>query len=445
MYLKLAIRNANRSVVDYLLYIFTLIVLNAILYISNYIAFWGSMEAGFSTASLPFLIVLIMVFLVFSINRFMLTQRAKEFATYMLLGMKKQKLAFMFLCEIALIGIICFFIGVLAALLISNVCFADLLNVGENRLHLDLITKSVLYSFMYFCIAEILSVCCMKRAIYRLAISRLMNEKQRNQPLDEKKKTIWFYLFVISIGASWLMLFGIVLLPFDIGAMLISTISVPLLCCFITFYKWLYAFFSSKRIKISEDLYVGNRLYWIAEMTTGIKTSASINAIFSMCLLFSAGAFIFGSLLWDGNIKLFPNREQKWMAFLQISICVIFLMIYFCILSLLQIIDLKRQARNIKILHYMGKSQDKLKCLIRNQIIVKQLIPTLMCFVILLTFAPAINFKLNSLFLAYMHNQLIKFTGAFIICFVVLFFCYFYITYVISSRYINAIIKQKYI
>ncbi|MFR9064438.1 MAG: hypothetical protein ACLVJO_12130 [[Clostridium] scindens] len=46
MYLKLAVRNARRSVMDYLLYMVTMIVLLSIIYISNCIALWGNIQAN---------------------------------------------------------------------------------------------------------------------------------------------------------------------------------------------------------------------------------------------------------------------------------------------------------------------------------------------------------------------------------------------------------------
>lgn len=93
MYLKLAFGNAKRSAFDYLLYIFTMIILVSIMCVSNCIAVSGQMQLGFGTASLPLLIVLIMVVLIAYINTFMMKQRAKEFATYSLLGMDKNKLS----------------------------------------------------------------------------------------------------------------------------------------------------------------------------------------------------------------------------------------------------------------------------------------------------------------------------------------------------------------
>ncbi len=441
MYLRLAMRNARRSIIDYLLYILTMVVLLSIICVSNCIALWGNMQANFQTASLPLLIVLIMVFLISYMNSFMVKQRAKEFATYLLLGMKKEKLSSMFACEISLIGIVCFFIGIVLGLLIYNLCFRYFGMIESDYFSLKIMRKSILDSFVYFCIVELLSMFHMKQTVYKLQISQLMNEKRRNQPLNERGKIFWLCLFAVSISILWLMLCGIVILPDNKSYPILSVIAVPVLCCIFSFYKWLYATLSSVRMKSSEYLYKGNWLYWIAEMTSGAKTSANINAIFSMCLLFSACSFIFGTLLLSKNIHIFPNTEQKWMAFLQISICIIFMVIYFSILSLLQIIDLKRQAQDIRILHYMGKSHSSLKSLVKKQTLTKLLIPTLMCFVILFSAVPAVNFKLNGLLPAALHNMVIKSTVAFIFCFILLYFAYFYITYLISKRYIKTISK----
>ena len=42
MYLKLAMRNARRSVMDYLLYIAATVILLSIIFVSNYISVWGN-------------------------------------------------------------------------------------------------------------------------------------------------------------------------------------------------------------------------------------------------------------------------------------------------------------------------------------------------------------------------------------------------------------------
>ena len=64
MYFKLSIRNAKRSFSDYLLYLVTVSLLLAIMESSNAVALTGNELAGFQTASLPFLIVIILIILI---------------------------------------------------------------------------------------------------------------------------------------------------------------------------------------------------------------------------------------------------------------------------------------------------------------------------------------------------------------------------------------------
>lgn len=152
MYLKLAFRNVKRSVFDYLLYIFTKIVLVSIMCISNCIAKLGNVQAGFQTVSLPILITLIMMILVDYINTFIFRQRAAELATYTLLGMEKKKLSLLFTTEICVIGVLCFLLGVLVGVSIYSLLFLPMLQVDEKQF--ILILKSV---FKLFCISVLWS------------------------------------------------------------------------------------------------------------------------------------------------------------------------------------------------------------------------------------------------------------------------------------------------
>lgn len=99
MYLKLTLRNARRSALDYLLYIFTLTTLIAIMSFSNCVSNFAD-GMGFQAAALPILVVIIMSVLIKFVNDFMIKQRANEFATYILLGIEKRKLSLVFSSEL---------------------------------------------------------------------------------------------------------------------------------------------------------------------------------------------------------------------------------------------------------------------------------------------------------------------------------------------------------
>lgn len=435
MYLKLAFRNTKRSIFDYLLYVSSMVMLTSIIFLSNSIADWGDMQAGFQTMALPLLIVMIMAVLVNYINHFIIRQRAKEFATYMLLGMKKDKLSLVFLCELSVIGLVCFFLGVILGTGIFSICCRTLLQETGSHSIFRIILKSTLQTFLYFCFVEILSIFFMKRKIYKLQIVQLMREKQRNQPFSAGKKSFWGWMLMISFFGYLALLFGISFMPNEIMAVSVSLISLPMLVCVFSFYKWLYAFIASLRLSQTDALYQGNWLYQIAEMTSGSKTSANVNTIFCICFIFSAAAFVFGTFLLSPDIYIFEKTQQQWMGFLQISICVIFMIIYFSVLSLLQIIDLKRENRNIRLLFHLGKNPSDLKYLICTQVLIKMFMPILMSFIILWTAAPFVNYKMNSILPA--HNYLFKSIGGFMVCFFVLYSCFFGVVYMVNMRYIK--------
>lgn len=435
MYLKLAVRNAKRSAIDYLLYIATMTILVSIMCVSNCIAVLGNREAGFQTMSLPLLIALIMLILADYINAFMLKQRAKELAIYMLLGIEQGKLSLLFLMEFMVIGVVCFLLGVSIGTGIFSICFYPSLQGFAS--HPVSMAKGSLLTLAYFCIIEILLSFRMRRKLCRLQINQLMNEKRRNQPLATNRKPFWGALLLISFLSYVSLLCGILYLPDAAAGMITSFIMIPILCSIFAFYKWVYALFAAKRLLQSDTLYEGNRLYQIAELTTGSRTSAGVNTVFCVCLLLSAMCFVTGILMLTDKVNIFPPENQLWMGFLQISICIIFMVVYFSILSLMQIIEIKRQAYCMQILHYMGKNQAELKALVKTQILIKLLMPTLMCFVLLGVGVPMVNYKLNCILPAEANNSLLGAAGGFLACFVLLYLCYFYVVYIISRRYIN--------
>ena len=160
----------------------------------------------------------------------------------------------------------------------------------------------------------------------------------------------------------------------------------------------------------------------------------------SICISFIGGKV---ELLINENVHIYEWAKQQWMGFLQIGICIIFMIIYFFTISLLQIVDLRKAAKNIRLLFQMGKNRSELKSLLYSQTLIRLFLPTLMAFVILLLATPFINYKLNLIFSAplSLHNLIIKAIGGFIICFFILYVCYFYVICMINRCYIKSNVK----
>lgn len=107
----------------------------------------------------------------------------------------------------------------------------------------------------------------------------------------------------------------ITFLPNDIAVNIVSVIALPMLLSIFAFYKWLFAFISSKHLSKADSLYHDVAMYNIAEMTSTAKTSANINSIFCICLLFSGLSFICGVLFLNNNIEIFAKKINNGWAF----------------------------------------------------------------------------------------------------------------------------------
>lgn len=439
MYLKLALRNARRSVMDYLLYMVTMAALTAILCVSNCMANWGRVEAGFRTASFPLLVAVMMILLANYINSFMVRQRAKEFATYLLMGMERDWMSWMFLGELSVIGLACLLVGVLLGAGIYAVYFYTFFQKGLGEQSLcAVVAKSVCQTFGYFVFVETVCIFFMRRKIHRLQIIRLMDEPRRNQPLGAGQKSLWGWVCVVSFFSFVLLLAGISFMPEEAMPVAVSLVVIPMLVGVFAFYKWLYAFAAFLRLSQAGLLYRGVRLYQMSEMTKNGKTNAGIHTIFSICLIFSAVSFMFGAVLIHPDIHVFERDEQQWMGLLQIGICVVFLTIYFFMLSLSQMIDLKRELKDIRLLLYMGKNRAQLKGLLCAQIFVKLLLPFVMSLVMLGTAVPFVNHRVNAVLPASMHNLLLRVSGGFSGCFMGLYLCYFSLVCIVCLRRVRA-------
>lgn len=437
MYLKLSIRNARRSFTDYLLYIAAMMTLMSVMEISEYIAVSGD-AFGFQTSSLPVLISIIQIILISFIDRFMLKQRAKEFATYLLLGMEKNRLTSLFLLEIFLIGLFCFAAGIALSFIAIFLLMADP--------SLSFYVQSLGHCLFYFCLVEIVCAFYLKRYLNQLQIRNLLCEKNRSQipsfhTPDSQKLSLhtatWGIAFGICFTLFVTFILGIALLPEKYASILISLIALPLLSSVFTLYRWLFQALYTMRERQPSSLYQGSRLYLIARLTANFRTNALINAVYCICLLFSLMAFLTGILMLRAEICLFDRSTQLWMGTAQICLCIIFLVIYFFLLSLRQIMELKQSAKNLSILHCTGTEQKQLQKLVTMQIHIGLGLPMLAMIPVMLSAVPFLNWRLNFILPEALHGIILQASGGFLLCISFFYFCFYQIIRILNGNSIK--------
>ena len=436
MYLKLSIRNARRSFINYLLYVVTMTVLLAVIEVSNCITVIGE-SAGFQVVSLPLLIAAIQIVLVGYIDFFLLKQRAKEFANYLLLGMDKKRLTRLFLWEVLLIGFCCYIAGTTIGFSIYGLWYF------RNPLHEIkhcgfLYGRSMFYTFLFLGLIETVCSFRLRGRLNKLQIRELMHERNRNQSIKNigsyKKWGIVFFLcFVCLIGCVC----GIVFLPEVYIVYLVSVVAIPLLVSVFAFYKWVFGYLYAYRRMNPVQICQKDRLYIAANMISNFKTAATVNAVFCICFLFSGCSFVTGMLMLQPEFQLFNTAMRQWMGISQISICIVFLVIYFSILSLQQIIEVRQNSKSNQIMCCMGKSNKQIEKLVNKQIAIKLLSPMIMALLIILFCIPLLNGKMNLVMPVSLNNILLKLAGGFGACIVVFYIFYFGIICVMSKRYIN--------
>lgn len=435
IYFKLSIRNAKRSFTNYLLYILTMAILLAVTEVSNCISVAGN-TAGMKTFSLPLLIAIVLVILVGHIDSFMLRQRAKELASYLLLGMKKKKLIHLFLCEILLIGFFCFLAGTTAGFVAYRFrCLG--MDLHGKISYGPLYCKSTWNTFICFCLVE--AVCClrMRRRLNRLQIRELMNESCRNQTVSRQGHyKAWGIVFLVSFVCLTGCVYGIALLSEDAAVCLTAFVSVPLAVSIFAFYQWLFGLLDRCRQNKTASIYHKMRLYTVSYLTANIKTSAVVNAVFCICFLLSAASFITGKLMLQSEFRLFEKDIQGWLGTAQINICIVFAVIYFSILALHQIMELRQASRNHRILRFMGDSGKEMKTLVKQLTVIKMTLPILMALLIFLFCTLPLNRKLNLFLPDVLHNAIFKFSSEFFLCILAFYLCYFWAVNAMGRQYI---------
>lgn len=157
---------------------------------------------------------------------------------------------------------------------------------------------------------------------------------------------------------------------------------------------------------------------------------------FAYAFYLPGGAFVTGILMLQPEFQLFDAVVQQWMGTSQISICIVFLVIYFSVLSLQQLMEIRQNAKGDQIVRCLGKSTRQIERLVHRQITIRLTAPMIMALLIISCCAPLLNARMNCILPDSLHNILLKLTGAFGACIGVFYICYFEIVRAMGKRYI---------
>ncbi len=436
MYLKLAFRNAKRSAGDYLLYITTLVVLSALMMFSNLLAVVSG-QNGLQSSSVPMMISIVMVALLYYISGYMLRRRAREFASYILLGMKKNLIALVFFLESLLLGAIGLILGILLGSLLFGAALSILkawFPVSEAGLwSFGLAARD---SFLYFIGIQIISLIGCLRKISTMQIVNLMSENRKNQTLQSTPRPIfWTALCSICLVSDMVLVLLISSGGVTIIMMAANIIIFPLVLGIWAFYKAAFHLLAWIRLYRKSSLYQGNRLYLAAQFLSKITSNIMLNTTLSVCLLFSFLTFSAGFIVPNIPDEMFGGGMGLWLSFAEICLCVVFICIYFSILSVRHIIEMKENRHAFKTMAFLGKTDRQRKSVVKKEIAIKYVFPAVMCLFIILLCAAPLNAFFDS-FLA-INNLLLISIRIFASCFLVMYAGYAFVVYRMSLKHLG--------
>ncbi|MGG5315482.1 FtsX-like permease family protein [Enterococcus sp. AZ072] len=433
MYLNLTLRNARRSLKDYSIYIITLTVLTAIICLSNIVSTISTVT-GIEGTSLPVLIVSIAVAMLHYMNQFFLKQRSRELATYSLLGMNKDRIALLICVELFWLGILCLLLGTF----LGTVLFSIFTLLAESNLSLNVPLFTIfVQNFGCLLLIELFTGILLRRKIKQLPLGQLVDMNAQQERREKRTLNFWKKTCLISTLLT-IIISGLILWDFEsFGYSLTSMLSVPLISSIYSFYK--FGFLELQKFRQPENarLYENNRLLHISKLLSSHRSNVMLYTILSLCLLFAFASLAFANALKSG---LFPTFSvSEYMVFLQSVLSFIFTFLYFCLLSLLQMVDSYQTRNDFRILHYLGKSQTALKKFALIDLLTRFLLPLLSFVLItglLLLGLSASNFS------TILVQTLWSSAGTYFVILLVLSLLFSSISYQLNTRTIKEVIQS---
>ena len=228
MLFKISLKNIRKSLKDYTVYFFTLILGVAIFYVFNaidsqsvmldvrenmmdIIKLMNDMLSGVSV-----FVSCILGFLIIYASRFLIKRRNKEFGIYLTLGMSKRKISAILFFETLLIGIVSLVAGLVIGTILSqfmSVIVANMFDADMTKFKFIFSMKACIKTLIYFAIMYVLVMIFNTFSISRCKLIDLLNAGKKTEKVTMKNPVVCTIVFVIGIGilsyAYWMVTRGV--------------------------------------------------------------------------------------------------------------------------------------------------------------------------------------------------------------------------------------------
>ena len=213
MLFKLSIQNQKKSIKDYSIYFFTLILGIAIFYIFNAVESQTSMMELSQTKSqiinvmntaleaMSVLVSFILGFLIAYASQFLIKKRKKEFGLYLLLGMKKINVCMIIFFETVIIGFISLVIGLILGISLSqfmSLFVASLFEANMQKFVFVVSSKAIIKTILYFILIFIFVTIMDLIIVSKAKLIDLLTAHYKKEKNMIKNPYLSFILFIIA-------------------------------------------------------------------------------------------------------------------------------------------------------------------------------------------------------------------------------------------------------
>lgn len=213
MLFKLSFRNITRSIKDYAIYFFTLVLGVTLFYVFNSV---GSQAAVLELnnsrklivdllakilSGMSILVVFILGALIIYASRFLIKRRNKEFAIYLTLGMSKRKISRLLFFETLMIGVISLGVGLLLGIGVSqliSILIAKLFETNMDKFTFVFSEKAFFDTILYFGLIYLIVIFFNTIIVGRLKIIELLQGSKKSEKAFLKNPLLRAIVFVVS-------------------------------------------------------------------------------------------------------------------------------------------------------------------------------------------------------------------------------------------------------
>ncbi len=339
MLFSLSFKNIKKSLKDYSIYFFTLVVAVSIFYTFNSLDSQTVMlkmnESRYQIVQSLIMILgyvsifisIILGFLIVYSNNFLIKRRKKEFGLYLTLGMSKTKVSTILVMETLLVGIISLITGLLVGVLLSqflSVFTAKMFEINMEHFTFVFSSSAFVKTIIYFGIIFMFVMFLNIISISRYKLIDLLNANKKNEKIKFRNKYVILIAFILSVLLLWYAykrLFEGALVTMD--NKMLYMILAGAIGTFLFFFS-VAGFFLKIFERIKTIYYKNLNMFILKQVNNKINTTVVSTTVISLMLLLTIG-ILSGSMSLSSvyNKDIVNNNKTDFTITQTTSNCVV--------------------------------------------------------------------------------------------------------------------------